>query len=163
MFSNRAAQGIEEFERALALDRNLAPAHGYIGTAKYFLGRGEESEAHVLDALRLSPRDIRAYLWLATAGFANLSLDRNREAVAWLRRSIEANRNYPIAHWCLAAALGRLGRGDEAKAAARAALSLDPTFSIARFRGATLSDNETYLARRERTIDALRMAGIPEQ
>src|SRR5262249_34022153 len=30
-------QGIAEFERALALDRNLARAHAFLGHAKYFL------------------------------------------------------------------------------------------------------------------------------
>ena len=54
IYTNRAAQGISEFERALAIDRNLAAAHAYIGLAKKFIGRGEESAAHVQDALRLS-------------------------------------------------------------------------------------------------------------
>ena len=44
MYSNRAAQGIAQCERALALDRNLAFAHAYIGVAKWFVGRGEETE-----------------------------------------------------------------------------------------------------------------------
>jgi TolB-like protein/class 3 adenylate cyclase/Flp pilus assembly protein TadD len=161
--TNRAERGIEELERALALDQNLASAHGLIGMAKLLLGRGEEVEAHVLDALRVSPRDIRAYLWLSIAGIANLSLNRNKEAAASLRRSIEANRNYPVPHWSLAAALARSNQVDEARSAAKVALSLDPTFSIARFRAAAMSDNPTYLARRELVIDALRIAGIPEQ
>src|SRR6516165_9295526 len=38
MFTKRAAQGIADCEEALALDRNLAAAHGLIGYAKYFLG-----------------------------------------------------------------------------------------------------------------------------
>jgi TolB-like protein len=37
--TNRAAQGIAECERALALDRNLANAHGWIGLAKCYVGR----------------------------------------------------------------------------------------------------------------------------
>ena len=61
MFTNRAAQGIAECERALALDRNLAAAHGFIGFAKYFHRSGAETEAHVNEALRLSPRDNFAY------------------------------------------------------------------------------------------------------
>jgi tetratricopeptide (TPR) repeat protein len=40
IFTNRAAQGIAQCERALALDRNLARAHASIGTAKFYLGRG---------------------------------------------------------------------------------------------------------------------------
>jgi tetratricopeptide (TPR) repeat protein len=55
--TNRAAQGISEFERALAIDRNLAAAHAYIGLAQNFVGRGEETASHTEDALRLSPRD----------------------------------------------------------------------------------------------------------
>ena len=57
IYTNRAVQGIGEFEHALALDRNLAAAHGFIGLAKIFAGRSEETEAHVDEALRLSPRD----------------------------------------------------------------------------------------------------------
>ncbi len=36
--TNRSDQGIAEFERALALDPNLATAHGDIGLAKIFVG-----------------------------------------------------------------------------------------------------------------------------
>jgi hypothetical protein len=43
--TNRAAQGILERERALALDRNLAEAHSIIGLAKLCIGRGAETEA----------------------------------------------------------------------------------------------------------------------
>jgi TolB-like protein len=36
MYGNRAVQGIAECERTLAIDRNLAAAHGWIGLGKYF-------------------------------------------------------------------------------------------------------------------------------
>src|SRR5215468_1320733 len=64
IFTDRAAQGIVECEHALSLDRNLANAHGWVGLAKYYLGRPEETEAHVHEALRLSPRDIFAHRWM---------------------------------------------------------------------------------------------------
>jgi tetratricopeptide (TPR) repeat protein len=70
IYSKRAAQGIAECERALALDRNLALAHALIGFAKYVSGRGEETEAHVLEALRLSPRDSNANVWMVWIGNA---------------------------------------------------------------------------------------------
>ena len=72
-FTNRAAQGIAEYERALALDRNMAGAHALIGQNKLFIGRAEETEAHVLEALRLSPRDPWAYIWLPDGGLCGLS------------------------------------------------------------------------------------------
>ena len=59
IYTNRAAQGIAECERALLLDRNLATAHATIGLGKLMAGRPEETEAHVSEALRLSPRDNR--------------------------------------------------------------------------------------------------------
>ena len=65
--------------------------------------------------------DTRSYIWFLIAGLAKLHLNADREAVAWLRRSIEANRNHPLGQLWLAAALARLGWLDEAKAAARAA------------------------------------------
>jgi tetratricopeptide (TPR) repeat protein len=71
-FTNRAAEGIAECERALALDPKLATAHPQIGLAELIIGRGEETEAHVNEALRLSPRDTNAYIWLGIAGLARL-------------------------------------------------------------------------------------------
>jgi TolB-like protein/class 3 adenylate cyclase len=59
--TNRAEEGIAKCEHALALDRNLAAAHAMIGIAKRSAGRSEETESHVLEALRLSPRDTFAY------------------------------------------------------------------------------------------------------
>jgi tetratricopeptide (TPR) repeat protein len=162
MFTNRAAQGIAECERALALNRNLAAAHAQIGIAKYLMGRAAETEAHINEALRLSPRDIGAFSWLQQVGGAKLLLTADAEAISWFRRSIEANRNNPIAHFGLAAALALLGRLDEARAAARAGLALNPSFTIRRLHEFRPSDNPTYLAMRERIYQGLRMAGVPE-
>jgi TolB-like protein/class 3 adenylate cyclase len=161
ILTNRATQGIAECERALALDRNLAHAHAWIGLAKTFIGRAAETESHVREAFRLSPRDTRSYNWLSIGGLAKLHLD-DEEAITWLRRSVEENRNHPIGHLWLAAALARLGSLDEATAAARAALALNPNFAIRRIRANAPSDNPTYLARRERIIEGLRLAGVPE-
>ena len=160
--TNRAAQGIAECERALALDRNLAPAHGAIGLAKYSMGLAKETECHVQEALRLSPCDSSAYRWMMYAGFAKLLLGADEEAVARLRRSVEMNRNFPLAHFHLAAALAHLGRLDEARSAVQAGLALDPTFTISRFHARASSDNSTYLTQRERISDGMRKAGLPE-
>jgi TolB-like protein/Tfp pilus assembly protein PilF len=162
MFTNRAALGIGECERALALDHNLADAHGCIGMAKYFVGRAEETEAHILEALRLSPRDIYAYRWMLFVGIAKAQLGADTEAVDWLRRSIEANRNFPLAHFHLAEALALLGQLDEARAAAQAGLALQPDFTLLRYRINALSDNPAYLAGRERSCKGMRLAGVPE-
>ena len=88
--TNRVARGIEELERALALDPNLAAARGAIGLAHVYIGRAEETEAHVLEALRLSPRDTDISSWFRHVGYAKACLDEYEAAVGWLRKSIDA-------------------------------------------------------------------------
>jgi TolB-like protein len=162
MFTNRACLGIASCERALALDHNLADAHGCIGMAKYFVGRPQETEAHIKEALRLSPRDVHAYRWMQFVGIAKAQLGADAEAADWLRRSVEANRNFPLAHFHLAEVLALLGQLDEARAVARAGLALQPDFILRRYRMNALSDNPAYLAGRERSCHGMRLAGVPE-
>ena len=160
--TNRGAEAIAECERALALDHNSAEAHALIGTAKHAMGRAAETEAHINEALRLSPRDIFAPRWFLAVGMAKLQLNADAEALCWLRRSIEANRNYPLTHFALAATLALLGSLDEARAAAKAGLALLPSFTIRRYRNFAPSDSPAFLAMRERLYHSMRMAGVPE-
>ena len=164
MFTKRAAQGIAQCEHALALDRNLAYAHALIGLAKIFLGRGAEAEPHINEALRLSPRDTYAHRWFASVGLAKAQCNADAEAVVWLRRAIDLNRNNSIAHFDLAAVLARLDELDHARASVQAGLALDPRFTLRRFRDATnaRSDIPAFLAWRERHIEGMRLAGVPE-
>jgi TolB-like protein/class 3 adenylate cyclase/cytochrome c-type biogenesis protein CcmH/NrfG len=163
IMTNRGVHGIAELQRALALNPNLAHAHAFIGRAKMTIGRAEETEAHVNEAFRLSPREGAAFVWNYISGGAKLHLGADEEAVARLRQSIEASRNYPRARFFIAAALAHLGKLDEARSEVNAGLALDPKFSIYRFRVSAESDNPTYLAQRERIIDGLRNAGAPEE
>ena len=165
IYTSRAAEGIAECEHALALDRNVAHAYAIIGRGKIFVGRAEETEAHVAEAMRLSPRDTMAYIWMTNAGMAKLHLGNWEQAVAWFRRAIEANRNHPHAYFVLSAALAQLGRIDEARSAVKAGLMFDPAFAISRFRAAWVarSDDATYLVQLEPILEGLRKAGAPEQ
>jgi hypothetical protein len=79
-----------------------------------------------------------------------------------LRRTLEFNPSYGIAHFYLSAALEVVGRGDDARAEVQAGQALDPQFSIRRFRAGGQSDNPTFLKQRERIIQATQKAGIPE-
>jgi tetratricopeptide (TPR) repeat protein len=157
--TNRSGKGIAECRQALALDRNLADAHGFIGLGKYQLGRGEEVEGHTQEALRLSPRDTRAFLWFMFVGLGKLTTNADFEALDWFRRSIEANPNHAVSHFHFAAALALVGELREARSSAEAGLALDPGF---RYRVNAKSDNAIYLARRERFYEGMRIAGVPE-
>jgi TolB-like protein/DNA-binding winged helix-turn-helix (wHTH) protein/Flp pilus assembly protein TadD len=164
IFIKRAAEGIAECEHALALDRNLASARAMIGYGKIFIGRAEETETHIAEALRLSPRDTLAYIWMSIAGDAKNHLGIREQAVEWFRQAIKANRNYPTVHFNLAAALALLGRLNEAHSAVKAGLALNPSFSISRARAARTvrSDDPIYLSQLEFILEGLREAGVPE-
>jgi tetratricopeptide (TPR) repeat protein len=125
-------------------------------------GRADETEAHVKEGLRLSPRDPYAFYWVGWKAAAKLLSGHDEEAVALYRQSIELNRNNPGAHLGLAAALQLLGRPEEARKEAEIALQLNPKFTIRFYRAGAQSDNPLYLKQRERVIEALRAAGIPE-
>ena len=165
LWTKRASEGIAKCERALELDRNLAEAHANIGFGKIFLGRAEETEAHIVEGLRLSPRDLEAYKWMGRAGLAKLHLGRWEQAIAWYRRSIEANRNFPYIYFMLSAGLAQVARLDEARSAIKAGLALNPAFTVTRFHAAwaAMSDDPTYLSQLEPSLEGMRKAGVPEQ
>ena len=106
-----------------------------------------------------------AYIWMTDAGIATNYLGSYEQAVAWFRRAIEANRNFPAAYFYLAAALAQLVRLDGARTAVKAGLALNPTYTISRARAALTarSDYPTFLAQLEPMFDGMRKARVPEQ
>jgi tetratricopeptide (TPR) repeat protein len=160
--TKRGAQGIAECERALALNPNLASAHAVIGVAKVFDGHPEETESHEREALRVSPHDTEAGIWVAYMALAKLYLGAYEEALGLYRRAKELNTNYPTGRFNMAVALVELGRLDEARAEVQAGLALNPGFTIRRYRAGAQSDNPVFLKGRERIIENMRKAGVPQ-
>jgi TolB-like protein/class 3 adenylate cyclase/Flp pilus assembly protein TadD len=164
IWTKRAADGIAKCEHALTLDRNLARAEGAIGFGKINIGRAEEAEAHIAEALRLSPRDTTAFVWMTHVGLAKNLLGSWEQGITWCRRAIEVNPNYPRAYFQLALALAQLGRLDEAHSSVNAGIAINPSFTVTRARvdWTALSDDPTYLAQLEPLFESMRMAGVPE-
>jgi hypothetical protein len=79
------------------------------------------------------------------AGNGKAQIAADEDAIAWIRRGIEANRNLPVAHFFLAAALAALNRLDDARNATSAA-----------------SDEPTCLVQRERIYEGMSRAGVPK-
>ncbi|HTR15109.1 MAG TPA: adenylate/guanylate cyclase domain-containing protein [Roseiarcus sp.] len=158
----RAQRGVEELERALAINPNLAAATAFMGLAQAYVGRAQEAEAYVREAMRLSPRDPLIYAWFSHLGEAKACLGEFDQALPWVRKSIGANRNLPWNHFLMASCLAHLGRIDDARKEVLAGLALDPDFTIGRHRSLLESDNPVYLAQRERLAEGMRLAGVPE-
>jgi tetratricopeptide (TPR) repeat protein len=134
----------------------------HVGVGKTNLGRAAETEADINEAFRLSPRDEGAHRWMCWIGFSKFVLGADDEAVAWLRRGLKANPNYPIGHFQLAAALALIGKLDEARAAAKEGLALDPSFTLRRLKEYAYSDDPTFHVAGKRSVQGMRMAGVPE-
>ena len=155
-------QALAAFERAIALDPNLAVAHNYVGQIKVFLGRSNEAAEHTLRAIQLSPRDPQMALWYYQMALTYIHEQRYDEAVEWGRRGRQVNPNVRYTYRVLAAALALSGQVDEAKAVAAEMLRRYPKETISAFLTREPWPNPKYRAGQNREITGMRLAGIPE-
>jgi tetratricopeptide (TPR) repeat protein len=108
--------------------------------------------------MRLSPFDPWAFAAFDAQAMSHLLLGRYDEACRAAYKSVQANPAHSITYVQLAAALAKLGRLDEARAAAARVLELHPTFRYSRqFAGVNCAP-----ALAQALGDALRTAGLPE-
>jgi DNA-binding SARP family transcriptional activator/TolB-like protein len=147
------------FDRALKLNPNLAfiwalsaPTYCYIGEPSLALQR--------LDRYRdLAPFDPYFRYWEIASTIAYTFKGDYERAVSIGRRAVKANPEFSNAYKPLIAALGHLGRREEAAAYIKKLLSLEPNFTVASF-------GKVYPIRkpedRERYMQGLRLAGVPE-
>lgn len=108
--------------------------------------------------MRLSPFDPWAFAAFDAQAMSYLLLGRYEESCCAAYRSVQANPAHSITYVQLAAALAKLGRLDEARAAAARVLELQPSFRYGRqFAGVNCApDLASALG------SALREAGLPE-
>jgi TolB-like protein/Flp pilus assembly protein TadD len=154
-------QALREIGIAIDTAADLPWLHASAGRLKIFVGRAEETEGHVKEAIRLSPCDPLLGVWYCILGVADLHIGRLDEAVELLQRSVDLHPVYEINHFYLAAALAEVGRAAEAASAGLAGLSLAPTFHVGKFRAEAQSANPIFLAQRERIYVGMRKAGLP--
>jgi adenylate cyclase len=117
---------LAEAERALAMTPNLASAHGWRGAALTFSGRVDEGLASLQTSIRLDPRDPLLALRL---NHLAMGLYLSREYAATIeaaRRGIRSNPDFPSTYRWVAAALGQLGRLEEARLALEKAIVVAP-------------------------------------
>ena len=155
-------QALVAFERAIALDPNLAVAHNYVGQIKVFLGRANEAAEHTLRAIQLSPRDPQLAEWYYQLAITYIHQQRYNEAVEWARRGVQVNPNIRYPYRVLAAALALSGRVDEARTVAAEMLRRYPKETISAFRTREPWTDPVYRAGQDREIAGMRLAGIPD-
>jgi TolB-like protein/DNA-binding winged helix-turn-helix (wHTH) protein/tetratricopeptide (TPR) repeat protein len=128
-------RALQYFERAIALDPGYAPAHAALadtllveGSPGWELERPRDVLPRALAAAnRAIGLDARLPEGHAVRAMCRLWLDGDvAGAEVDLRRAIALNASHALAHQYLSSVLVVTGRGDEAVAAARRAVELDP-------------------------------------
>ncbi len=159
--------GMDEHDRSAAftsLDAALAispsSALTYI-LGSVILGWGGDAERAIEwseRGMRLSPFDSWAFAAFDAQALGHFHRGQYEEACRAAYRSVQANPRHSITYVQLAAALAKLGRLQEARAAALRVLELHPAFRYGRqFSGVNCDP-----ALASSLGDALRIAGLPE-
>jgi TolB-like protein len=121
------------FDRALELSSSNIFALSLSAIALAWMGKGELAVERAERAIRLSPFDsynFRSYHALAITSFSS---GRYQDAVDAARNAVHYNPHFGPARAVLAAALLRVGRAAEAKAAGRDMVECEPTFTTRAF------------------------------
>jgi TolB-like protein len=158
MDAHDRAAAFAALEAALAISPSSALTY-ILGSV--ILGWGGEAERAIEwseRGVRLSPFDTWAWAAFDAQAMGHFRRGRYEEAAQAAYRSVQANPAHSITYVQLAAALAKLGRQEEARAAAARVLELHPTFRYSRqFAGVNCAP-----ALAEALGDALRAAGLPE-
>ena len=146
------------FEAALAISPSSALTY-YCGSV--VLGWGGEAERAINwaeRAIRLSPFDSWRFAAHHSLTLGHFLRGRYQEAVDSAYKAVQANPGHSISHMLLAAPLVKLGRMEEAKAAAARVLELQPTYRYSKqFSGVNCAP-----ALAASLSDALGETGLPE-
>jgi adenylate cyclase len=115
-----------EAERALAISPNLAIAHAVRGAILIYSGRPKDGVAALQQYLRLDPRDPFVAIFLLQVAIGHYFSGDYETAVEVVKQVFRSYPGNPLSYRWLPAALGQLGRIDEAKEALQEALTVAP-------------------------------------
>jgi tetratricopeptide (TPR) repeat protein len=161
----RFDEAIVEFDTVIALSPNLPDAYGSRGATKVLMDKPAEAIADLTEAMRISPRDRTLGFWFHCLGQASLMLGRDEEALGHFMHSAVLSPSVPAYQLFLGAAYGLAGRKDEARAALRELRERYPQTTIANLRPnwTAYSPCPLWRAMRERLLEGLRLAGVPDE
>lgn len=159
--TNQFSESLVACARALSLNPWDGAALFQLGLTQAQLGRFEDALATFELADRFDTPAVSRWTWLLGAGFADLLLDRNEDAVGWLQRSLAITPGTGRTHMLLATAYHRLGRSDEAKLALASGLQLRPDSTAANISLLERNTSPIYRDERKKITRALIEIGLP--
>jgi adenylate cyclase len=152
-------EAISEFDKALALNPNLAIAYYGLGVALHWSGRAREALPLFHKAIRQSPSDPLLHGFETIIGAAHVQLGEHAEAVKWCKKASRHPTSSFWTHTHLAIALVALDRIDDARVAINSALRKQPDLSLTTVSRMLVQMHPTYL---ERILDGLQKADMPK-
>ncbi|MBR0683027.1 hypothetical protein GXW74_21220 [Roseomonas eburnea] len=143
--------------QALDINPNLPAAWTFAGMAHAYAGELEAGRRHLKRALQLLPRNPHAFFTEAGLATVEMLLGNFEAAIGIGRAVLQMQPRFTAALRAQIAALGHLGRAEEARPLVRSLLELDPGFTLQRFRNAA-----PYVRRRDidHFLRGLRLAGV---
>jgi len=144
-------------ERALELNPNLAMAWALSAITHSYLGDADEAERRINRYKALSPLDPHAFFFDVVFVIVHF-LRHDYEAAAAAGRAVtQLNPSFSGGYKPYLAALGHLGRDQEAAAILRRLLTIEPDFTIERFLSRSPLERSED---RDNYAQGLRLAGI---
>jgi adenylate cyclase len=150
-------KGISEIERAIELAPNDSVAQMWMSYVLRLAGRNEEAIRYSEQAIRLNPIPPSWY-------FRGLALNymyaqRYDEAITMCKKGLKQAPNDILTHVTCAAAYGKAGGEDAARAEAETVLRINPKFSALSYAKRLPYKNQ---ADRDFFLDAMRKAGLSD-
>jgi len=158
VMAGQLQRGTEHLERAIELNPSHAHAHYGFGHALYVAGKPTAALVALATALRLSPKDPLASMFLTMAAFCHLMLDDLPAAEAAARRARNLLSKETWSRLALAATLQIRGADEDARGAIAEARGIEPGLNMSTF--APLVQHIPP-AMRDRVLVALEKAGLP--
>ena len=157
LYTRQYDTAIAEGKRALELEPNSADVIIGYAAILTFLGEPEEAIPLYKEALRLNPKP--PSLYLRFLGIAFRDSGQYEKAIVQAKKAVEQEPNDLVANVVLTSALSLAGHTEEARAAAKEILRLNPKFSVARWQKRSPHKDRAVV---KRYCDGLRKTGLPE-
>ena len=149
-------KAIAEGELSIELDPNGSLFHGLLGITLSYADRVDEGIDHLKQGIRLDP--FPPYWFYHHLGRCYMQKGQYVEALKEFEKALHLSPDARINHMYLAAVYVLLNRQEEAEAAAKKVLEIDPGFSVERTSKAWPYKNPAEV---KLEVDALCKAGLP--
>lgn len=162
-FQGRFEESLELLERLMTLNPNIAAAHQWVGIDHILMGNPRLAVRPLETCIELSPRDRRLSTLTRNLALAYLHMGEDERGLAIAESSVHQQPVWPRSYETLAAAYAVSGLIDDASATVAMLFRHWPGYTIAQHRAEMMSTRPAFLVQRERLLDGLRAAGLPER